>query len=115
MLRYSFASCLHPSMTSQRTPPTGYIIFFLMACVGLALDLWTKSWIFADRGMPLHKEPIWIIRDVFSFETSLNEGALFGMGAGWGVLFIVLSLAAMVGIFYWVYFAGAARDRLLSF
>jgi signal peptidase II len=77
------------------------------------LDLASKSWIFADRGMPLQKEPIWIIPGVFSLETSLNEGALFGMGAGLGVLFIVLSLAAILGIFYWVYWAGAARDRVL--
>jgi signal peptidase II len=102
-------------MTQKRTAKSGYVLFFGMAILGLTLDLASKSWIFADRGMPLQKEPIWLIPDVFSLETSLNEGALFGMGAGWGLLFIALSIAAMVGIVYWIFWGGAAHDWLLCF
>jgi signal peptidase II len=55
-----------------------------------------------------------LIPEIFGFETSLNEGALFGMGQGQVVLFSVLSVVALVGIVYWLFFAGAARDRLLT-
>lgn len=103
-------------MTNHPVRKSGNILFAVMAILGLTLDLWSKSWIFADRGMPSpDQQPIWIIWGILGLETSLNEGALFGLGAGWGVLFIVLSFAAVSGIIYWVFRGGAANDRLLSF
>jgi signal peptidase II len=103
-------------MTNRPTRKSGYVLFAVMAVLGLTLDLWSKHWIFARQGMPSpDQQPIWIVRGILGLETSLNEGALFGLGAGWGVLFIVLSFAAMLGIVYWVFRGGAANDRLLSF
>ena len=70
---------------------------------------------FARLGMPDHSvQPQWIWKGVFGFQTSLNEGALFGMGQGLWLLFAALSMAAAVGIFLWLFAAGAARDWLLT-
>jgi signal peptidase II len=90
-------------------------VFFSLAAACCALDLATKSWMFARLGMPDHNvQPQWIWKGVFGFQTSLNEGALFGMGQGLWPLFVALSLGAAVGIFFWLFAAGAARDWLLT-
>jgi signal peptidase II len=94
--------------------PNRYLLFFSIASVGCAVDLATKHSIFARLGMPSPDNIRWIIPDVFGFQTSLNEGALFGMGQGWVVLFALLSVAAAIAIFLWLFWAGAARDRLLT-
>ena len=88
----------------------GQAIFLLMMLTALALDLATKSWIFSR----LHPDKkIGLLPGMLSLETSLNEGALFGMGAGWGSLFIGLSVVALLSIGYWVWRGGAAADGLL--
>ena len=93
--------------------------FLVIAVVGCALDLWTKSWVFGRLGMPLVQQgpqnpPIWLIDHVFGFETSLNEGALFGVGQGQVVAFSALSILAAVGILVWLVVARAARDLHLT-
>lgn len=60
------------------------------------------------------KPSIWLIDGIFGFETSLNEGALFGIGQGQVVFFASLSIVAAIGILYWLFVAGAARDRFLT-
>ncbi len=91
-----------------------YLLFFALAASGAGVDLATKAWIFRRLGMPHQNPTWWLVDEVFGFTTSLNEGALFGLGQGQGVLFCVLSLAALVGIVAWLFVAGAARDRLLT-
>jgi len=96
-------------------PLSRYLVFFSVAVGGCALDLTTKSWMFAHLGMPdPGVEPWWIWRDVFGFQTSLNEGALFGMWQGFSLVFAALSVAAAVGIAVWLFGMGAARDWLLT-
>ena len=51
-------------------------------------------------GMPGTQSPHWIIRGVFGFQTSLNEGALFGIGQGKTWAFVVLSIVAATGILF---------------
>jgi signal peptidase II len=89
-------------------------LFLLVALGGCAADLATKSWIFARLGMPPDSETLWLIDGVLGFTTSLNEGALFGIGQGRGAVFIGLSLAAVVGIVAWLLHGGASRDRQLT-
>jgi signal peptidase II len=84
------------------------------AAAGCLADLATKQWIFNRLGMPGEKPTWWLWQDVFGFQTSLNQGALFGMGQGWVVLFTVLSILVIPGIFVWLFVARAARDRLLT-
>ncbi len=99
----------------RAVPLNRYWVFFLIAGGGLATDLATKRWMFVWLGLPGgREEPFWIWPRVFGFQTSLNEGALFGMGQGMVWLFSLLSIAAAVGICWWLFVAGAARQWVLT-
>jgi signal peptidase II len=98
----------------KAVPTSRYLIFAAIAGGGCAIDLATKRWIFDYLGMPDRRESIWLVDEIFGFTTSLNEGALFGIGQGQGRLFSALSLAAAAGILYWLFVAKAAHDRLLT-
>lgn len=95
-------------------PKSRYITFLLLAVGGLFADLATKSWIFAWRGMPGEQPTYWLLKDRFGFTTSLNEGALFGVGQGQVILFTVLSIGATCWIVYWLFFKRAAQDALIT-
>lgn len=95
-------------------PTSRYLLFGAIACFGCAIDLLTKKWAFDRLGMPHQRPSLWLVDEIFGFTTSLNEGALFGFGQGQGLLFSGLSFAAGVGIFYWLFVAGAAHNRLLT-
>ncbi len=91
------------------------LVFLLLAVSGCALDLATKSLTFHWLGMPgptSHTK--WIWQGVFGLQTSLNEGALFGLGQGMVSVFAGLSIVAASGIFFWLFFAGGTRDWLLT-
>ena len=103
----------------RAVPASRYLAFFSIAVGGCALDLATKRWIFAWLGNPAIQCPQprgawWLWPGVIGFETSLNEGALFGMGQGMGALFAALSLVAALGILWWLFWVGAARQWLLA-
>ncbi len=87
--------------------------FVLLAGTSCCLDLLTKHWVFHWRGQP-GQQPIWWLWDgILGIETSLNRGALFGMGQGRVLWFALLSILALLGIAYWLVWGGASRDRLL--
>jgi signal peptidase II len=91
------------------------IVFLLLAGLGCALDLATKSWIFWRLGMPgPNSKTWWLLDGFFGFQTSLNEGALFGLGQGMVPVFASLSILAAIGIFCWLFFAGGNQDWLLT-
>lgn len=99
----------------RAVPPRRLIVFAAIVVVGLSVDLATKSWAFSRLGMPQPGGPvIWVVPGVLSLETSLNEGALFGIGQGRGAFFAIASVLAALGISYWLFAAGAARDRALT-
>ena len=100
----------------------GFSAYVAVALAGLAADLLTKHWVFQSLGMPgdykSETEPAlkaiyWIAPDVFGFQTSLNPGALFGLGAGQTTILIVLSLIFLAGIIGYV-FLWAWRSLFLS-
>jgi signal peptidase II len=101
----------------RRVPASRYWLFLGVAAFGCGIDLATKSWIFAWIGMPddPRRGDVWLWRDVFSLTTSLNPGALFGLGQGFHAAFAALSVAAAILILYWLFYVGAARDRVLTF
>lgn len=100
---------------SQAVPPSRYVVFFSLALGVCTLDLASKSWMFAHLGMPgPDGQTWWLWQDVFGFQTSLNEGALFGMGQGLSLLFAGLSAGAAVAILVWLFPVGAASDRFLT-
>jgi signal peptidase II len=93
-------------------PPSRYLVFFAVVAGVCAADLTTKSWMFThlDRDGGIW----WLWKDVFGFQTSLNEGALFGMGQGFWPVFSALSVVAGIGILLWLFAFGAAHDWLLT-
>jgi signal peptidase II len=100
----------------RAVPPSRYLIFFAIALAGLAADLATKKCVF-DRLGPPGGETCWVWKDVFGFQTSLNPGALFGIGADWPAMRYVtctLSMLAAVAILVWLFGYGAARSLLLT-
>ena len=98
----------------KAVPRSRYIAFVAIAAIGCFVDLVTKEWIFARMGMPFDQPSHWLVPDIFGFTISLNEGALFGIGQGQVPLFAALSIVAALGILYWLFFAGAAHDWLLT-
>jgi signal peptidase II len=98
----------------KAVPPSRYLLFGTIAAGGCAVDLLSKRWIFDSLGMPHERPSRWLIDEVFGFTTSLNEGALFGVGQGQGLLFSSLSVVAALGIAYWLFVAKAGHDRLLT-
>jgi signal peptidase II len=98
----------------KAVPTSRYVLFCVIAGLGCAVDLWTKWWIFDYLGMPHEQPSLWLIDEIFGFTTSLNEGALFGVGQGQGLIFSTLSVVAALGIFYWLFVAKAAQDALLT-
>ncbi|NIP84968.1 MAG: signal peptidase II [Planctomycetales bacterium] len=97
-------------------PANRYYLFAAIALVGLLLDLLTKRWVFGILWPPqVGQRPVrWLWPDHVGLEVTLNEGALFGMGQGLVWLFVALSLAAAVGVLYWLFVVGEARDLWLT-
>ena len=120
-----------------RTPPAAkactsalaWLLFLLPAILGLAGDLWLKSWSFPD-GVPtdpqlmqiagrhpgldvktgLPQEPIPVISKVLGFRTIVNRGAVFGIGQGKVMWFLAFSVLAL-GIILWVFVTSGARQH----
>ena len=96
-------------------------------------DLTTKQAMFAWLGLPDHfvdaADPAnferwrgaanldhrwWLIEGRLGIETSVNTGALFGMGSGYWWVFATLSVIAALGIMTWLFVFKAAQDRWLN-
>ena len=103
-------------MTLGDIPKSRIALFIILAAVGCALDLATKSWIFGKFGTQAAAgpDPIVIIPGVFGLTTNLNEGALFGVGQGKAIMFAGLSIIAAVGVLVWLTIGGAVRDLWLT-
>lgn len=117
-------------MDSESNQPIGGrfqrgVLFFLLAAFGFALDLATKRELFDWLGLPgaynadasglfsPQTSAYWLIPNVFGFQTSLNEGALFGMGQGMTAVFIGASFIAFIAILLWFWCEGY-KSRTLT-
>lgn len=117
----------------QRLPLNRYVVFAAIAVCGCAADLITKHVVFRWLGVaPFFLDTndtaavnrwrgdeqvdhlSWLWDKRFGFQTSINTGALFGMGAGRWWVFASLSVLALVGICTWLFAYRAARDRWLN-
>lgn len=76
-------------------------------------DLFTKSLAFKNLGMPGTNSGWPVINNMLWFRTSLNEGALFGLGQGMGWFFISVSFAALIGIVLTVSWLHVSSDTTL--
>ena len=101
-------------MNAGPLPLNRYLVYFGLAAIGCAVDLVTKEAVFRWRGLPGDSPRWWLIKDHFGIETSVNPGALFGMGAGWWWLFALLAVVALCGIIAWLFVYRAAHDRWIT-
>jgi signal peptidase II len=77
-------------------------ILVIVAAVGLAADLATKSAVFSWRGLPGEQPKWWLFEPYVGIQTSCNPGALFGMARGQQKIFATVSVLFLAGIVYWV-------------
>lgn len=84
-----------------------------IACLGI--DLGSKTFVFSKLGGP-YQGTGWLIDGWMKFElfTSLNHGALWGMGQGFSLWFAAVSLFAIAGILYWLFIRNACQSLLLT-
>lgn len=91
------------------------LLFWSLALGGLSVDLWTKHWAFQRLGNPggaMDRLPIF--GEVLVLETSLNEGALFGLGQGFVPVFAAMACVALVAIMVWMVRYQGYQDLLLT-
>lgn len=79
---------------AQRPGLAALIRFLVVAGLGLTIDLSSKHWAFHELRQSC--EPRVIIPNVLEFETMLNKGALFGIGAGQTNAFLIASAFALI-------------------
>ena len=102
---------------SQPLPANRYVWFFTVALGGLVLDLISKSSVFRDLGFP--GQSLWVQTffggwSTFRLYTSINHGALWGIGQGLTGLFAAFSVVAVAGVLIWLFKYGAARSLWLT-
>lgn len=97
--------------TSTPEPARGWPLFLAIVVAAAAADLLSKRWAFTRLGMPGENPAIGLVPGILCLETNLNEGALFGMGQGMGVVFATVSVAAIVGILALVSRPSTRSDR----
>jgi len=104
----------------KAVPRSRYVCFLLLAAGGIASDLVSKAWVFAQLGGE-NRSSAWSWgtdflwgRFEFRLSTVFNRGALFGIGQGLGWLFAALSVLAAAGIVYWLFVRGEARSWWLT-
>jgi signal peptidase II len=95
-------------------PANRAIWFSAIALTGLASDLVSKQWVFGALGLPGQAPPFFEGWCSFRFYTSVNEGALWGMGQGLTWLFAALSVVAVIGVLTWLFKYGAAKSLWLT-
>lgn len=86
-----------------------WLRFGLIAVAGLALDLWSKHELFARLGQTGR---IVLLPGVLEFQTMMNKGALFGIGAGQTTLFLAASVLALL-LVGWMFVHSSPRRWLL--
>ena len=116
-------SMTHSDDNAPKSPTPAYPmnriwVFAGIAITGAIADLWTKQAIFAWLGPPGLYAPArrvyWLIEGYVGIETAVNIGAVFGLGAGKGQVFAVMSILAAGFIIYWLFFRGAAHQWVLT-
>ena len=101
------------SSCSQRANVMTWSVFTTLVTLTTAADLITKALAFKNLGMP-GTSPGWtVVNNMLWYRTSLNEGALFGLGQGMGWFFISVSVAALIGILITVSWLRIRNDAVL--
>src|SRR5258708_4833290 len=99
--------------------PVALACFLLTAVIGYSLDQWSKvvafeklsdgvQWI-NEHPTPQNHRSVVLIPGWLQFDVTANVGAVFGIGQGQRTLFVFVSIAAILFIFY--LFATSGRQR----
>ncbi len=91
-----------------------YVVYFGIAVFGCTLDLASKSYVFTWGPGRGDQGEWWLWKGYVGIQTTVNTGALFGLGRGFSSLFAAVSVAAVVGVIYWLFVRRAAHDGLLN-
>ncbi len=86
-----------------------HLRLWTVVVLGLAADLWSKQWAFHLLRQGGHRT---LIPDLLELHTTLNPGALFGIGAGKTEVFLIASVLALV-LVVWM-FAQCPPQRWLT-
>lgn len=107
-------------MKGSLRSPSAWACLLVPLVVGLALDLWTKHEAFARlvRGTGLDDKGRWqvdsyeydFIEGFLRFQAHVNHGAVFGIGQGQRILFLLVSILAIALLGY--LFARSGGQRL---
>lgn len=94
-----------PVQTGHRADLAGgsllaWVRFLVVVVVGVATDLTTKAIAFRDLGPQAPTHHVVVIPNVLMFQTTLNDGAVFGIGQGLAILFILMSFVAVGFVVY---------------
>ena len=120
-----------PSLSAAKSRRS-WAILLIVLTLGLLADLWSKDFAFKHVGeqpvslsreevlnapnpralIPAYK-PIVVIPNVLNFTLVLNQGAVFGMGAGKRWLFIAFTAGA-IGLGLWMFVAWTTRKDWLA-
>lgn len=95
-----------PGARWAMTHVPSHLRLWLITVVGLSVDLWTKNWAFETLRPG---EARVLIENLCSLQTSLNPGALFGLGAGFAPIFVGASVLALLFVLY--LFANSTASR----
>jgi signal peptidase II len=95
-------------------PRSRAISFISIAAAGSLADLLTKHWMFQWLGFSSRENIWWLWQDYVGIQTTLNPGALFGMGEGGGRIFAALSIVAAISIVLWLFVFRAAKSSWLT-
>ena len=96
-------------------PLNRWFLFLGVALAGAAFDLGTKSFVFSRLSMG---KVYPLLKGILELQLTRNLGALWGFGSSLpksSLIFAGLSIVAGLGICYWLFVKGAARDLWLTF
>ena len=106
------AAARNPHPNHAAPPPAtalrdagAHLRLWIVVASGLALDLWSKQWAFHTLGQGGNRT---LIPGVLEFHTTLNPGALFGIGAGRTGVFLLASVLALV-LVVWMFAQSSPR------
>jgi signal peptidase II len=98
----------------NQIPVSRVTLYGLLMVVTAAVDLISKDVVF--RRFSIHSGGDWLLDGWFKLRlfTSLNQGALWGVGQGFALGFAALSVSALVGIWYWLFWREGCQSVWLT-
>lgn len=98
----------------SQVPVRRVVLYAVLAAGSAAADLISKELVFRRYGVYQGGE--WLLDGWLKFRlfTSLNRGALWGVGQGFALGFAALSVVALLAIWYWLFVRRACRSAWLT-